>query len=254
MHDPDCRLLRAMLPAFAPLLNAHRSAYVVISWNTHQEVADALTKMGFTWEREERAGVGASRRQALAMARRAGEQYLHYCDFDRALHWAFHYPEEMARALATIPDHDFLVIGRTPRAFASHPACMVRTESIANDVFALRFGLAWDLCAAARGLSARAADLLLRESKVLGVGTEGEWPALILQEGKLRAGYVEVEGMEFETADRHPEEVAAAGGVEAWTARESESAENWTKRLGFAYAIANACLRPGDGSQPVHIY
>jgi hypothetical protein len=246
MHDPDGQLLAAMRDAFAPLFALHSGNYVVLSQTTGAEVEKAVRHLGATVEREPRPGVGAARRQALSLARGDGHTAFHYCDLDRALHWARHYPEELGAALERIAGCDFLVIGRTHRALAWHPACMIETEALANHAFALAYGRKWDLCAAARGLSASAAEIILDRSRVRGVGTEGEWPALVLQAGNLDVDYVEVEGMEYETPDRFPNAVAAAGGVAAWTAAESLSAANWSRRLGYAWAIAEACLRPGD--------
>lgn len=253
VHDPDCRLLRAMGDALPALLSFHRGAYVVLSTQTNRTVEDALRRLGVDTEREPRPGVGASRRQALAMARRAGHKYCHYSDLDRALHWARAYPAELAATLERIPSSDLLIIGRTARAFASHPWSMTETESLANHVFALAYGRLWDLCAAARGLSATMVDVILRESRVLGVGSEGEWPALALSRPGLVVDYVEVEGMEYETADRYPEEVMAAGGLEAWLRAESRLPANWLRRLAFAYAIARAALHPGEAGE-IHIY
>lgn len=246
MHDPDGRLMRAMRGWLPTLLAHHAAAYVVVSESTTDSAAAELATLGVRVEREPRPGVGAARRQAMRAAVRDGHSYFHYCDLDRALHWASSYPDELAATMRRIGDCDLLVIGRTDRAFAWHPNCMVKTEQLANHVFALAFGREWDLCAAARGLSAQAAALVLDRSKVNGVGTEGEWPALALRAGDLRCDYVEVEGMEYETPDRFPDEVAAAGGVATWTAAESLSSENWTRRIAFAWAIADGCLRPGQ--------
>ncbi len=246
VHDPDGRLFRTMADTFAPLFALHDGAFVVISAATGADVERELRQLGAHVERERRPGVADGRRQALAMARRAGRRFLHYCDLDRALHWARCYPDEMVATLARVPSADLLIIGRTPRAFASHPRCLTETEALANHVFALAFGHHWDLCAAARGLSAAAADLVLERSRVVGVGTEAEWPAIILSHGGLAVAYVEVEGMEYETADRYREEVAAAGGLEAWTELQSRSPADWALRLAYAHAIARAALRSGE--------
>ncbi|MHB1007052.1 MAG: hypothetical protein ACYC3S_15620 [Chloroflexota bacterium] len=245
LHDPDGSLFRGMGEALESLLAAHQGAYVVLSGATSSSVEAALRQAGVLVAREVVPHVGASRRQALALALADGHRWLHYCDFDRALHWARYYPEELATTIASLPAADFTVIGRTPRAFATHPACMTKTEGLANRVFALATDRAWDLCAATRGLSLAAAQVILARSQVRGVGTEGEWAALALHDGHLSLAYVAVEGMEYETADRYPQAVAAAGGVDAWTAAQSLSPANWSLRLGYAYAIADACLTPG---------
>ncbi|MDA8219502.1 MAG: hypothetical protein M0Z94_18030, partial [Dehalococcoidales bacterium] len=222
-HDPDKRLLKAMGDTLGPLFAKFGGVYVVLSQRTHPDVEAALRGMGVDTERERKPAVGASRRQALAMARQAGSTHCLYCDLDRALHWARDYPSELAQTLARVSESDLLVIGRTARAFASHPRCMTETEGAANHVFGLTFRREWDICAAARGISTAAADAILAESRVDGVGTEGEWPALLLKREGLRFDYVETEGMEYETPDRFPDEVRAAGGAEAWTEAVAQS-------------------------------
>ncbi len=245
VHDPDGRLFRTMADAFPPLLGMHAGAFVVVSATTVADVERELWRLGVQVARERRPNVADGRRQALAMARSAGSPYIHYCDLDRALHWARFYPAELAATIAQVPGVDLLVIGRTQRAFASHPRCLRDTESLANQVFALAHGRRWDLCAAARGLSAAAADLILKRSRVVGVGTEAEWPAIVLAQGGLTVAYVETDGMEYETADRYPEEVAADGGIEAWTEQQSLSPANWVLRLAYAHAIASAAMPAG---------
>lgn len=245
MHDPEGRLYRAMASVFPRLRSLFAAHYVVLSGSTLGEVGEELTRLGTSWRREEGPGVGAARRQALALARREGHATMVYCDLDRALHWAQRYPDELAATRDRAGAFDFLVIGRTARAFATHPRVMTETESLANRVFALAHGREWDLCAAACGLSARAADVVLRESRVTGFGTEAEWPKLALGRG-LKVGFVAVEGLEYETPDRFPEEVAAAGGVVAWTEAQSLVPANWVQRLALATDIARAGLPPSD--------
>ncbi|MHB1131455.1 MAG: hypothetical protein ACYC4L_03615 [Chloroflexota bacterium] len=245
MHDPDGRLHRQMggqLPALGRLFDAH---YVIASAHSRPEVIDELAEMGIRCQREARPGVGAARRQGVRLARQAGHERILYCDLDRALHWVKHYPDELAHSAERVGTVDFLVLGRTTRAFASHPEVMTATESLANRTFATRFGKQWDLCAAACGLSGTAADLIMRASSVTGFGTEAEWPSLALHHG-LSAGFVAVEGLEYETGDRFAEEVAAAGGLAAWTEEQSRSPENWAFRLALAADIARACFPERD--------
>lgn len=249
MHDPDGRLYRTMCGVLPRLLSLFAANYVVVSASTRWEVTEELTRLGIRTQREEMPGVGAARRQAVALARRGGHTAMLYCDLDRSLHWAQHYPVELAATRDSVGAVEFLVVGRTARAFATHPRVMTETEALANHVFALAHGRVWDLCAAACGLSAQAADVVLRESRVVGFGTEAEWPVLALRHG-LTAGYVAVEGMEYETPDRFPEEVAAAGGLAAWTEVQSLAPANWVQRLGLALDIARGCQPPPSGNSP----
>jgi hypothetical protein len=65
----------------------------------------------------------------------------------------------LAQVARRVTEYDFTVLGRTPRAFDSHPRIQRDTESIVNHVFGLVSGQTWDVTAAARGLSRRAAEV-----------------------------------------------------------------------------------------------
>ena len=46
--------------------------------------------------------------------------------------------------------------------------------------------------------------------------TDLEWPGLIIRADRKRVQGAFLEGLEFETADAWPEEIARLGSVEAW--------------------------------------
>ncbi|MFN8537454.1 MAG: hypothetical protein U0232_08270 [Thermomicrobiales bacterium] len=59
------------------------------------------------------------------------------------------------------------------------------------------------------------------------------------------------EGLEFETADRFPDEVARAGGLAAWNAARDREADRWVFRTRLAGDIVAGALRAagiGDGA------
>src|SRR5581483_3783496 len=80
--------------------------------------------------------LGGARRSCVELALLMDAQAVLYCDFDRALHWAERYPDELAAIAAGASVHDCTVLGRTPRAFASHPRVQRDTEAIINRVYA----------------------------------------------------------------------------------------------------------------------
>lgn len=186
--------------------------------------------------------MGHARRHVLRMALEAAAQHFHFCDLDRALHWAAWYPAELDQVLREVQEYDFLVLGRTPEAFASHPPDQTLTESLANTVFNLATGRGWDIAAASRGISAAAARYLLEHSQEATFGTDAEWPMLLWHAGTFRVGYRECDGLGFETADAYPDEVAAAGGRDAWRFQRSQDPAAWVRRLELATAIARAAV------------
>jgi hypothetical protein len=194
--------------------------------------------------------MGDVRRQTLRTGLRAGAAHLHLCDFDRALHWIAHYPEELDTVIAAIPNYDLLVLGRTERAWATYPGYQAETEPLFNRVFALVTGLPWDVGAGSRGLSRRAAQILLESSREPTVGVDAEWPLLLVSRDGLRVGHRACEGLEFETADRFGPEIESAGGYAAWQAQMDADPERWVFRLRLALMIAESALEQEGGRKP----
>lgn len=182
------------------------------------------------------------RHAALQRALDFPGSHVHYADMDRLLHWAEAYPAEWQQTLAVIPAHDCLVLGRTKRAWETHPRAMWETERSINEVFSHLLGQTLDLGAGSRGLSRPAALFLLANSPPgQAPGTDAEWPVL-LHRGGFAVNYLEVEGLEWETPDR------AAGGVADAEARRQAAAaydqdtRHWLARTALALEIIQAGL------------
>ena len=89
-------------------------------------------------------------------------------------------------------------------------------EAILNHLFSLVLGQSWDGMAGARGISRRAAQAILNGCSDEEISVDVSWPLYLQSLGGYTLGYLATEGMEFETQDRYPQEVADAGGLEAW--------------------------------------
>jgi len=53
-------------------------------------------------------------------------------------------------------------------------------------------------------------------------------------DGRFSQGYIATEGLEFETADRHSDELARAGGRAEWLAQLDADPHQWAHRLNLA--------------------
>ena len=129
------------------------------------------------------------------------------------MRWAETYPEELRSIVESIQKHDFLIMGRTKRAFDTHPRFQAETEKLANKVSSLLLGRDVDITAASRGVSMGATEIILKHSKAKFCGTDSEWPVIIHCRSSFQIGYVEVEGLEYEDWRRYTEEVEKAGGL-----------------------------------------
>jgi len=253
VHQPDERLV-GMIEAYLPALAARYTAMVArCSARTHATVLDLLRRHGASVhvgedKPEGLHNIGAIRQETLRAALDAGTTHLHLCDFDRAIHWAARFPQELDEVIADLTYYDLLVLGRTERAWETHPAYQAETEPLFNRVFALVTGLHWDVGAGARGFSRRAVETLLQHTQEETVGADAEWPLLLLNQDGYRTGFRACEGLEFETADRFGPEIEAAGGYEAWQAQMSSDPQRWVFRMKLALCIAEAAVRyGGDG-------
>lgn len=256
VHQPDLRLAGLIETHLPALAERYAALVAYCSRGTHPTVLDLLRGQGATVEvdSEEPAGIqsiGRVRRRTIRAGLGAGTSHLQMCDFDRILHWVANYPSELENVVAEIGKYDLLVLGRTDRAWATHPPYQSETEPLFNHVFYLATGLRWDVGAGSRGLSRRAAELLLSISTEQTVGVDAEWPVLLLKqppgtawvEAGFCLGYRPCEGLEFETADGFGPEIEAAGGYDAWILQMSADPARWAFRLQVTQLIAEAVIR-----------
>ncbi len=248
--DPNGRLFTPIQKALPKILETFDTITISVSNLAYQGTVDLLKAHGVhVTVREERPRkegelppVGFYRRTAVSHALECGATHMLLCDLDRMAHWVNYYPEELEKAVAKLAKKDFWVIGRTERAFLSHPPSMVQTEGIINEVFAKVSGKSWDVVAATRGMSAKAAKYIVETSDDNTFGNDASWPLLILRNGRLSIDYLATEGMEFETADAFPDEVAKAGSVPAWIGEQDANPELWMYRLKAAQVEVQSIL------------
>ncbi len=248
-HDPAGRLadqLRRVLPRIQEIFGGIAVAATHAAAPADLELwraADALIFQEKPSQSVPVSRVGQTRRLALRAGLRSGADFLLYCDSDRLLHWAEYYPQELAEVAAALPAHDLTVLGRTPRAYDSHPRVQRETELLFNRVFALVSGLDWDIGAAARGLSRPAAQELLAHCPDRRISNDASWLLHLLGCGNLTCAYLLTEGLEYETADRFPQEVQAAGGHTVWMERIDRDPQEWLSRLELAHIEVQAILK-----------
>ncbi len=167
---------------------------------------------------------------------------VHYADFDRLLHWLECYPDELRCTLDRIAQVDCLVLGRTARAWSTHPRCMIETEALFNMTFSHLLGAEMDIGAGSRGFSRRAAAYLVRRTDpAWGWAVDAAWP-LMLQRGGFALDYLEVEGLEWESADQYLDHAASHTEREAVADEHDQSPEIWRQRVYVAHEITRVGL------------
>jgi hypothetical protein len=254
LHDPqgaclpflDCDAVIAAL-ALYPLVT------VAVTLDSDRQLTARLTALGAQIVLGGRTGEG--RRAALAAAFPHANAYLN-CDFDRWLHWAVHWPEELAALPARVSKLGkseqsgpwCVCLGRTARAFRTHPLTQRVPEAATNRALSLAAGRRLDAVSGATWLSLEGAQLVIAESCEPSAATDLEWAALILRRDPARLRGLRCEGLEWETPDFHAAEIATAGGRDAWTRAVFDTPAMWAARLRLAADSTAALQRVMAGS------
>ncbi len=247
VHDPDARLAELLLKHADNLRGAYMHAAAAVTARTSGKTLDALRSAGIEALVGDSAGIGASRRLAVATVADKGANSIHYCDLDRWLHWRESWPQELSGLLARFeksrPAPMYACLGRTTRAFGTHPKVQVACEDATNRGVSAAFRRRSDVTAGSAWLSADGARLVLSRSVESSNATDGEWPAIAWLHDPRRVLQTWCEGLEFETATFHSAEVEAAGGRDEWIRATYDTPASWAHRLGLASATVAAVVR-----------
>ena len=241
---------RGEMPRFQRLLANLERVYasIVISFPPHaeQQVLELFTSGEYcsrsniliihnhTW--------AWGRYAALQKALETPAAQIHYADMDRLLRWVETRPEEHLRALQTMEKVDYLLMGRSEAAYRTHPQAMIQTEAISNQVISRLIGQAVDVSAGSKGFSRCAATFLIENTKPeRAIGTDGEWTVLLHRAGFL-INYLEVDGLDWESADRYQDCAAGSEAQQAAAQAYDIEPDNWAARVGIAMEIIQSGL------------
>jgi hypothetical protein len=182
------------------------------------------------------------RYMALHRALQTSASHFHYADMDRLLRWVETRPAEWRDAVAQIEAGDYLIMGRSATAYATHPQALVKTEAISNRLISQLVGQALDVSAGSKGFSRRAAQFLVDQTQPgRALGADGAWTVLLHRAG-FRLDYLEVDGLDWETADRYQTRSASAGQQQALAQAYDKDSAHWAMRVEVALEIVQAGL------------
>jgi hypothetical protein len=234
LHDTEARLAEP-IGAAAPALRALFAGVAVsLTEATDPRLATLLTEVldaRVTWHPTGEAIIGLARRNAVALALECGTERVLYSDIDHVLRWLGH-ASEMAELLASQPEAQLLIIGRTERAMAAAPQRLRDTEQPINHTYELLTGRHADLLFAVRRMDRRVAADIVANSRVDTLANDVEWPLLAERLGH-HVGYAEAHGLHYRTIEEFG---AAADSYDA-------DPLQWIRRLEIAGDMARA-MRP----------
>lgn len=252
LHDPAGAALPFLeRTAISEALRSYPLVTVAVTAATDPRLIARLEELGARVVPGGSTGVG--RRAALAAALPAAEASFN-CDLDRWLHWASCWPDELAGVpvkMARLGTNEerrpwCVVLGRTARAFRTHPPVQRLPEEATNRALSLAAGRPLDAVSGAVWLSPEGAKIVLAESVEASASTDLEWAALILRRDPARLRGLRFEGLEWETPDFHAAAIAEAGSLAAWTKAACDTPAMWTARLRLAADSTAALTRVMD--------
>lgn len=233
-HDPsgnNIDLLKKHAPRFSKL---YRDFYICVSDETNHALITQLETIGFQIQIIRKSGVANARRSVVEFGLSGHNDVFHYCDFDRLLTW-FENNEannetELEKMLEISNQYDYLIIGRTEKAFRTHPKEWIETERISNKIFSLELGKEADVTAGSCLFSRKCAALISLHSK--DKMTDAEWPMIVHRIGKYSVDYLAVEGLEYQDE------------INGYASHVDES-DKWFGRVRLCYLISESAMKAG---------
>lgn len=234
-HDPELKLRDLIIKALPSIRKLFSAIIIACTEVTSKKLKAALPKNRYTI-----VGTPSSKvvdtyvlgfRTALGHLEKENRKVF-YIDFDRLVHWILEYPEELKNVLRETQEYDYFHIGRSKRAFESHPETQKNTEKIINNIGseALDFENPKDLISVCFVFNKTLCQKILSLENKTSTGFYGTWPLIFWSEASTK-NYMEVEGLEWETPDRYISEIKEIG-YSNWL-KHFQSASEWKKRVRF---------------------
>ncbi len=189
-----------------------------------------------------RDGRRESLAQALKIIPSTSASHIMYADVDRLLRWAETRYEELRQTIKRVQMYDCLVIGRTERAYQTHPQALIQTEAMSNRIFSHLLGEKVDLSAGAKGFSIRAASFVVANARAeRPFGADAEW-VVLAKRGGFDIRTYHVDGLDWESADRYEDQAVDEEMQQARAAEYDANPENWKMRVDVANEIIDTGL------------
>lgn len=230
VHDPVGKNINLFQQLKDQLIHHYQDIFLTISDETSTKWLDCLEKSELNWKVIPKRGSAHARREVLKFGLTGENTHFHYCDLDRLLTWCKYHPNELKETIFLIPSYDYLILGRTERAFQTHPISWIETENITNKICSLELEKEVDITAGSCAFSRESAVYITNYSKEK--MTDAEWAMIVQRIAKLSVGYLPVEGLEFH------EHING-------TDRKRQESEKWLDRLKQSLIISETAYHTG---------
>ncbi len=229
------------LQHFFPVLkNVYQHAVVVLPPMVDQALTKEVESLGMIPVIPDEWSWG--RFLALRKALETGSDLIHYVDLDRLIRWVELREDEWRRSVDLLTQADCVCFGRTLTAYATHPKALIETEATSNRLISHLLGQRMDVSAGSKGFSRQAAAFLDAHTKPgASMGMDAAWLVLLNRAG-YRIKYVEVDGLDWESADQFRMEAADAETQRQAAAEYDADPRNWEWRAKVADEVVRTGL------------
>jgi hypothetical protein len=229
-HDPKGKNIELFKQLQMDIERIYGELYITISDESSIEFVKEMERSQFKVKIIPKKGAAHARREVVKIGLLGQSQHFHYCDFDRLLTWGKNYLEELKNMVSFMPNHDYLILGRTERALNTHPLEWIETEKITNKICSLELDKEVDITAGSCSFSRKCAIYINNYSKEK--MTDAEWVMIIHRIAKLNVAYAQVEGLEYQED---------TNGI----TRIISDSEKWLGRLQLSLIISETALKIG---------
>lgn len=235
-HDPHFRLKSLLVLALPTINELFSQKIVYCTPSTNNDAYDFLTNEGIQVIISESIKQVENYKKSIKIAidnvENPDNQKIFYIDFDRLIHWINSYPDEFRNIFKINSDIDYLHIGRTSRAFETHPSTQKETEKIINELGSKTLGSkeTMDIISVCYLFTKELGEKILKFKNFTKTGFYCTWP-IIFWKYASKNRYIEVNGLEWETPDRFQTEITKVG-YDEWL-KKFQSPEEWKKRVQF---------------------
>jgi len=234
LHDPEARLAKATRTYGKDLKRLYFGhIHIRATKDTHPDSLKALDSANITYSIEKNSGkyiaMGKTYKEALNMGIKMKTRNIHVCDFDRILHWVKNYSSELKDIIEFLPSNQGITwLGRTSRAFNTHPKTQKETEEIVNILASEVANQKVDIMSGSFALDLASAKLLLKKSKRNDYSFFAEFIKLA-KENNIQINSLMTEGLEWETPDQYEDKIQKEGYSD-WL-DEFMSLPEWKRRI-----------------------
>ncbi|KGX85833.1 GNAT family N-acetyltransferase [Pontibacillus marinus] len=239
LHDPSGKILSLFRRLQSEVEALYSNLYITISNETNDELCLALERSHFNIKVIPKKGAAHARREVIQFGLEGDNHYYHYCDFDRLLTWIEKDKTELKEVIGDIPNHDFLVLGRTKEAFDSHPTEWRETENITNKIFSLELGQQMDITAGTCAFSRECSRYIQKYSEA--AMTDAEWPMIVHRIAGMKVNERLVNGLAY-LKDINGEN------------KEVSDSQKWVNRLKLSYIISETAISTGKALKPLDFH